>query len=183
MGLETFKQLIFIIAFVVSPLLAADELRQVCKESQRATTPTEDFVINTDGTVTHTKTGLTWMRCSVGQVWNNAQQVCVDDGNVANDRYDWNNAVSMVDQYSYGGHSDWRLPNIKELASIVELKCFRPAINLEIFPGTHTRGNWLADPNEKDKYSGWLVYLGYTNSSVDLRKTEGWIRLVRSPKS
>ncbi|MDP2902124.1 MAG: hypothetical protein Q8N96_03325 [Methylovulum sp.] len=31
------------------------------------TTPTSEFIINNDGTVTHKTTGLTWMRCAMGQ--------------------------------------------------------------------------------------------------------------------
>jgi len=35
----------------------------------------------------------------------------------------------------YTGLQDWRAPNIKELASIAELACREPALDLELFPG------------------------------------------------
>lgn len=44
------------------------------------------FTDNGDGTVTDTKTGLIWMRCSMGQTWNNA--TCREMTNI----YTWNQA-------------------------------------------------------------------------------------------
>ena len=183
MALDAIKYVGFCLSLLVvvsSPLVVAEELRQVCKESQRATTPSDDFQFNGDGTATHRKTGLTWMRCSVGQVWDEKQNTCVDDGITDNDEYDWNSAMALAADFEFASKKGWRLPNVKELASIVELKCFRPSINLDVFPGSYINGVWLAMPDEKQKYSGWLVYLGYGNSRVDLKKVHGWLRLVRS---
>ncbi len=181
MRLKRIKTVVFTVIILLPCSWAAGVLAdQVCKESQRATTPTSDFEIHQDGTVTHKKTGLMWMRCSVGQNWDKKANQCVDDGDSTNDQYDWSGAVVLSNRFSYSGYTDWRIPNIKELASIVELKCFRPSINLDVFPGTYIRGKWLAMPDEKKKYSGWLVYLGYRSDNVDLKKTRGWLRLVRS---
>jgi hypothetical protein len=60
------------------------------------------FVDNADGTITDTATGLTWMQ---------------DDSGVG---YDWEDALEYAEGLSYAGHSDWRLPNAKELQSIVD---------------------------------------------------------------
>jgi hypothetical protein len=35
-------------------------------------------------------------------------------------RMDWSQALAWVSQLDYAGHSDWRLPNAKELQSIVD---------------------------------------------------------------
>jgi hypothetical protein len=61
-----------------------------------------DFVDNDNGTVTDQASGLTWQQ--------------VDDGNVRN----WEDALSYAEGLSLAGHDDWRLPNIKELQSIVD---------------------------------------------------------------
>lgn len=61
-----------------------------------------DFVDNNDGTISDLATGLMWQKA--------------DDG-VARD---WEEALSYAENLTLGGHSDWRLPNIKELQSIVD---------------------------------------------------------------
>ncbi len=61
-----------------------------------------DFVDNGDGTVTDLATGLTWQRS--------------DDGTGRN----WGQALAYAEGLTLAGHTDWRLPNAKELQSIVD---------------------------------------------------------------
>jgi hypothetical protein len=61
-----------------------------------------NFVDNGNGTITDNATGLMWQQS--------------DDGNSRN----WEDALSYCENLSYGGHSDWRLPNAKELHSILD---------------------------------------------------------------
>ncbi len=64
------------------------------------------FVDNGDGTVTDEATGLTWSQ--------------TDDGG---DGMNWQDALAWVsarNNESYLGHSDWRLPNAKELHSLLD---------------------------------------------------------------
>jgi hypothetical protein len=46
-------------------------MMQVAGTAHADFTPTNAFTDNGDGTVTHQLTGLTWMRCSVGQIPGN----------------------------------------------------------------------------------------------------------------
>ncbi|GAB5398796.1 MAG: hypothetical protein Aureis2KO_03810 [Aureisphaera sp.] len=61
-----------------------------------------NFSNNNDGTIMDNATGLMWQQA--------------DDGNT----YDWENALSYAENLTLGGYSDWRLPNAKELQSIVD---------------------------------------------------------------
>ncbi|MBI5647749.1 MAG: DUF1566 domain-containing protein [Ignavibacteriae bacterium] len=61
-----------------------------------------DYVDNGDGTVTDRATGLMWQRA--------------DDG-VARD---WEQTLTYAEGLSLAGYNDWRLPNAKELQSIVD---------------------------------------------------------------
>ncbi|MDG4596255.1 MAG: DUF1566 domain-containing protein [Candidatus Contendobacter sp.] len=110
-----------------------------------ATTPDGDFTLdNTNGTAYHKKTGLTWKRCHEGWDWNGA--TCVDNTSVA-DAYTWSAALQLGPASTFAGFSDWRLPNQKELNSIVEQRNWNPAINATVFPNTPpTDYFWSASP-------------------------------------
>lgn len=61
-----------------------------------------NFMDNDDGTITDLSTGLMWMKADSGKTMN------------------WEEALSYSENLEYGGYSDWRLPNAKELQSIVD---------------------------------------------------------------
>ena len=60
------------------------------------------FVDNGDGTVSDLATGLMWQQNDDGQ------------------RYDWPQALQYADTLTLAGHTDWYLPNAKELQSLVD---------------------------------------------------------------
>ena len=99
-----------------------------------STSPVEKFLDNGDGTVTDLRFGLMWTVCTYGQAYNEANKTCQGDGEAL---ITWSKALKsqeMMNDESALGHSDWRLPNIKELRTIVERACRNPAIRSEIFP-------------------------------------------------
>lgn len=61
-----------------------------------------DFADNGDGTVTDRATGLVWMKTDSGK------------------GMDWEAALEYAENREFAGHADWRLPNAKELQSIVD---------------------------------------------------------------
>lgn len=61
--------------------------------------PDADFVNNNDGTVSDLSTNLMWKKEALGQMG-------------------WGAALGYCESLTLGGHSDWRLPNIKELESL-----------------------------------------------------------------
>ena len=108
---------------------------QTCKtESIEPSIADDQIIDNNDGTVTDARTGLLWTQCSLGQTWT--ESGC--EGAAAD--LTWKEALQASQQFNdnggVAGHTDWRLPNIKELDSIVEHQCDSPAINLTFFPDT-----------------------------------------------
>ena len=104
-----------------------------------------NFVDNNDGTITDKATGLMWQKS--------------DDGLAR----DWENALSYSENLTFANYSDWRLPNAKELQSIVDYsRCPKitnsPAIN-PIFNTTS-----IKDP---DGNSGQYPYFWTSTSHLD----------------
>ena len=82
---------------------------------------------NSDGTATDVSLGLVWMRCSIGQTW--IDESCAVDAS----RLTWQQALQSAHGYKYANQFGWRVPNMKELASLTERSCVRPAINKIFF--------------------------------------------------
>jgi hypothetical protein len=61
-----------------------------------------NFTYNKNGTITDKATGLIWMQSDSGKSMN------------------WQKALTYANNLKYAGYSDWRLPNAKELQSIVD---------------------------------------------------------------
>ena len=97
-------------------------------------TPAADFVDHGDGTVTHLPTGLMWKRCAEGLSGPQCTGSSIGPGHA--DGFSWTQALAAAESSTFAGYSDWRLPNVKELASIIETCGYQRAINASVFPGT-----------------------------------------------
>nr|PID65176.1 MAG: hypothetical protein CR977_02070 [Gammaproteobacteria bacterium] len=111
---------------------------QQCNLYVDSSTDSELFAFQDGGkTVFDKRTGLLWQRCLVGQTFN--ANATAD--NFSDDSCDGTPTHFVRDDalvYA-SSQSDLRLPNIKELGSIVELQCRLPAINPAVFPN---QPNW-----------------------------------------
>ncbi|UOG90775.1 MAG: DUF1566 domain-containing protein [Candidatus Thiothrix sulfatifontis] len=156
-----------------------------CKpESIPPSTPSSQFTDNGDGTVTDTKTDLIWKKCSEGQVEN-------DCSGGSRQRYNWEAALERVQTINatggFAGYTDWRVPNIKELASIVEQQCEFPAVNWVVFPNTHSGEFWSASPARGNGELVWGVDFRYgtvewafLSRNWSPKNDQHYVRLVRS---
>jgi hypothetical protein len=96
------------------------------------------FTDNNDGTVTDTTTGLMWQK--------------FDDGTART----WEQSLSYCEGLSLAGFTDWRLPNAKELSSIVDTTKYGPAIDTVSFPNTQSYAWYWTSTS--DAYPGWGTY-------------------------
>lgn len=111
---------------------AADPVNLNCDATLQQDYTPADFIDNHDGTVIDLRTSLTWAKCSIGQTYELASNTC--SGNGAISYATWEEALLAAEAYSVNNISDWRLPNIKELGSLIDRSCANPAINLTLFP-------------------------------------------------
>ncbi|MDF1576899.1 MAG: DUF1566 domain-containing protein [Desulfobulbales bacterium] len=152
------------------------------------TTPTAAFIDNNDGTVTDTRTGLIWMRCTLGQSWNGS-----DCATGVAETYTWQSALQAAldvnsdgagpdgdGQPGFAGHADWRLPNQVELGSIVEERCWSPPINAALFPNTPFFWYWSSSPYAGDPGYAWYVGFVYGYDGANYKDYAGHVRLVRA---
>lgn len=167
--------------------LWAGQLYAECEPIFPASTPSDDFDVHDNGTVTHKKTKLMWKVCPEGAEWDNG--VICTDGALA---YTWQESLQRVSLLNnsggFAGYSDWRLPNIKELRSIVEDQCINPAHNenifnagaLELYYGVF----WSSTPSINNAGYGpdRSFYVDFRHGSVAYRNRDysAQIRLVRT---
>ena len=160
---------------------------QVCPGVPR-TTPDADFFDAGNGTVLHIPTGLVWKRCSEGQAWGGG--TCYGEHGL----YTWQQAFARADAVNQGlagtdnaGHTDWRVPNVNELQSIVERGCAWPSINSTWFPNTHGSLYWASSPVAGVSGSAWTVGFYYGGvggrDPWDARNLQNHVRLVRAGKA
>ncbi len=151
---------------------------QKCDTSKPETTPNSRFKDNGDGTVTDTKTKLVWRHCVVGMKWNGSS--C--EGH--SEAYKFKAAkiqLLEMNKARDSKRSDWRLPTREELASLVESRCYKPAINLDVFPYSPESGFWTSDENKGTQATrAWIIhfingqeYIANINQSWRLRPVAG----------
>jgi len=181
--------LIFLLASGLCLPAVGQAQAQNCNSNTTPSTPDTQFADNADGTVTDNQTELMWMRCSLGQTLGGG--TCSGTASTFN----WQTALIAAESYSFAGFDDWRLPNVRELASIVEDSCFSPSINATIFPVTPIAWFWSSTPHKGSGLGfdvfAWLVKFGNRTDmagDLDLRiafthqkdDSGTYVRLVRS---
>jgi len=118
--------------------------------------------------VTDNNTGLIWVRDGTGAGCNNGTGL------------NWKAAIAFCENLTFAGSSDWRLPNTKELMSIVDYSISSPAIQ-ETNAFQHTRSGfyWSSTTFAGSTTYAWLVY--FSSGYVDFgNKVNGYyVRPVR----
>lgn len=130
-----------------------------------------NFVENGDGTISDLATGLMWLQTDSEETMS------------------WQDALSYAENHEAEGYTDWRLPDVKELQSIVDYSrspatTDSPAID-KVFSCTAiineagdndygyywsstTHTNWSNDAGAAAAYVSFGRAMGYMNSWVDV---------------
>jgi hypothetical protein len=123
------------------------------------TWPDPRFTDNGDGTVTDNLTGLVWLKdanCFGTRTWANALTVC---NSLAGGQCD------LTDSSVLG---DWRLPNRKELGSLLDLGNYYPALPTgHPFNNVQSSNYWSSTTNARYTYFGWDVRFNDGSEAYD----------------
>lgn len=135
-------------------------------------------------TVTDLETGLMWQKCSQGL-----------EGSICSlgkaGTYTWPQALELAQLANAGagtfGYTDWRLPSIAELHTLVEVACEDPALNPTIFPEQFTKTDstqpdpwyWSSSPAAIYADSAWMINLQTGEEAVEMKNVYSFVRLVR----
>ena len=114
------------------------------------------------------------MRCAIGQTWDGTN--CTGDAQ----QLSWQQALQLAHGYSVENIQGWRLPNIKELATVTERQCVRPAINIDVFPDTPADDFWTSTPSVTDEQRAWVVAFFNSSNSIKDKDRFVFVRLVRT---
>ena len=170
------------ILFISSAATAQDN----CNPDQVSeSTPTSRFIDNNDGIIPDMKTGLIWRKCNIER-----KGLSCENANQFTDTLNWQEALALVESINNSGNglhgfNDWRIPNIKELISIVEYACTDPTINAHVFPFTLSIGNrtvWSSTISALQSGNDMTLTVNFQDGSIstELRNRKlGGLRLVR----
>jgi len=118
-----------------------------------------------DGVVTDNKTTLKWQ----DDYSDNGDKI--KSGN-------WTDAIDYCEGLSLNNHNDWRLPNKKELLSIVDYDTSNPAIS-SVFKMTIHYNYWSSTTNASNTSNAWGVNFNNGDTNDNIKSNSYRVRCVR----
>ncbi len=138
----------------------------------------EGAPVGGEAVVKDLETGLEWSRCPVGFSYD-ANTGCVASGNSNDYNLNWLQAHENAALYPVGSGSFWRVPNAKELQSLIAATCTSRAINAFWFPNAGNGDFWTSTPNAKQPDQAWKINLNTGYSSILNKNVNRRVYLVR----
>jgi len=123
-----------------------------------------NYVSNNDGTVTDLDTGLMWKQ-------------------VPRTAATWSAALADIEGLTDAGFSDWRMPNVKEMESLVDytmttftsLTNIKPPAHRLLFPSATATSYWTSTSQNNDALAALVVEFGLNTTSNPQRNAQGII--------
>jgi sulfatase modifying factor 1 len=119
------------------------------------------YTDNGDGTVTDNGTGLVWQQSAPTTPFTQAA------------------ALAYCAGLNLNGYTDWRLPWVVELVSIVDPSTYNSSINNTVFPNTRSSFFWSSTPAAGASNVAWSVIFRLGSISQAGMSESGYARCVR----
>jgi hypothetical protein len=101
------------------------------------------------------------------------------DEGTPGDGTDTEDFIDTLNAEKFGGFSDWRLPTLKELSSIVNLGNINPAINKEYFAHSHSSYYYTSTSDAETPANVWCIYFGHAQDYIVSKSNAYYVRAVR----
>jgi hypothetical protein len=131
------------------------------------------YTDNGNGTISDNRTALMWKKCSEPDTTTG----CSGSKNT----YTWSNALSACESLTYpaAGYTDWRLPNAKELYSILKMESSGALfINATYFPNSMIT-YWTSTTDVLNTTYAMLVRFDYSYFYSSSKSDSNYVRCVR----
>jgi hypothetical protein len=115
--------------------------------------------------VTNIKTGLVWQ----------------DDASVKSVKKTWSGAKRYCKNLNFAGYSDWFLPTISQLESLVDTKRYNPAIQ-KGFKNNISSFYWSSSPDISGSIYAWNMNFKYGGSYYGNKTRNYYVRCARVGK-
>jgi formylglycine-generating enzyme required for sulfatase activity len=123
--------------------------------------PATHFTDNGNGTITDNYTGLMW------QKFQSASTLT------------WEEALVYSKNLTLAGKTDWRLPNVKELQSLNDVKLMKPSFDKTYFPNTASGNYWSSTSMINQVTKAWDINIDYGIVSYNEKTVKENVLLVR----
>jgi len=146
---------------MAASMCAAESRAPSIEQAVPASAPNPRFLVEGD-VVTDRFTGLMWTRA-----------------NVAGGRMNWTEAKKAAEAVTLGGHTDWKLPTIRQLLSIVDYERSSPSID----PAFECDSAWYWSSTPYQPSLGdcaWVVHFGSGRSDWSNQTVGYHVRAVRA---
>ena len=135
--------------------------------------PNPRFTDQDDGTVLDNLTGLEWVKAPHSLPENSSIVVR------------WSSGINFCNNLSYADHSDWRLPSVKELMSLVDYGRYNPALPIgHPFVGVKNDSDVSGTTAQSSYYDGASIafFIVMSDGEVDLSQkiTDCYVWPVRT---
>ncbi len=98
----------------------------------------------------------------------------------AGDGTDTEDFINALNAGNYGGHTDWRLPTVNELTSIINYDAWDSAVNSKYFPNAVSPGHWTSTTGAKNSNSAWYVNFFSGWCAYPVKSSSYHVRAVRA---
>jgi hypothetical protein len=125
-----------------------------------------NYTDNGNGTITDNATGLMWAKDDNGAGCNFGNYI------------GWASAINYAQSLTWAGYRDWRLPNRRELESLVDTGRNSPAIN-PTFINTKLGYYWSSTSRNSNPTGAWVVDFADGDVVINPKTGNYYVRMVR----